>query len=151
MNRRGFLAALGGAAAGLLVDPEKLLWKPGEKLISIPKPLVLPPPRIPQKQLFSVDFDIPDQVLAFDSRESIYRRYIVPAMQTLAERLDHEAAKAGTALKFERLEIPTCVDRAFRMSFHDKTGQPNKEMRVMMDYDILDCRHVGRVDALVEL
>jgi|ERR1019366_2426481 hypothetical protein len=37
MNRRGFLAAL----AGLMVaDPERLLWVPGKKLISIPKPLL---------------------------------------------------------------------------------------------------------------
>ena len=35
MNRRGFLAALMGAA---VLDPERLLWVPGRKLISIPKP-----------------------------------------------------------------------------------------------------------------
>ena len=32
MNRRGFLAVLAAAAA----DPERLLWTPGAKLISIP-------------------------------------------------------------------------------------------------------------------
>ena len=35
MNRRGFLAAL---AAAFVTDPEKLLWVPGQKLISIPAP-----------------------------------------------------------------------------------------------------------------
>lgn len=35
MNRRNFLAAL---IAGVAYDPEKLLWVPGEKLISIPAP-----------------------------------------------------------------------------------------------------------------
>ncbi len=40
MNRRGFLGALLGTAAGLALDPEKLLWVPGKKLISIPKPVV---------------------------------------------------------------------------------------------------------------
>lgn len=35
LNRRGFLAAV---AAAFVVDPEKLLWRPGTKLISIPKP-----------------------------------------------------------------------------------------------------------------
>ena len=35
MNRRGFLSTL---AAGLVLDPEQLLWKPGAKLISIPRP-----------------------------------------------------------------------------------------------------------------
>jgi hypothetical protein len=36
MNRRGFLGALLGGAAALALDPEKLLWRPGAKLISIP-------------------------------------------------------------------------------------------------------------------
>lgn len=35
MNRRGFLATF---AAALVADPEKLLWEPNKKLISIPKP-----------------------------------------------------------------------------------------------------------------
>jgi hypothetical protein len=36
MNRRGFLSTLAGAAAALTLDPEKLLWVPGKKTISIP-------------------------------------------------------------------------------------------------------------------
>ena len=35
MNRRGFLSMLAGA----VLDPERLLWVPGKKLISIPKPV----------------------------------------------------------------------------------------------------------------
>jgi hypothetical protein len=35
LNRRSFLAIL---AAGLALDPERMLWLPGKKLISIPKP-----------------------------------------------------------------------------------------------------------------
>ena len=38
MNRRSFLASLAGA---LVVDPERALWKPGAKLISIPRPAVV--------------------------------------------------------------------------------------------------------------
>ena len=38
MNRRSFLAALAGA---MVLDPERLLWRPGAKLISTPKPNVL--------------------------------------------------------------------------------------------------------------
>ena len=40
MNRRGFLSALVGAA---VLDPERLLWIPGKKLISIPKPVIRQP------------------------------------------------------------------------------------------------------------
>lgn len=35
LNRRGFLTALAGAFVA--PDPEKLLWVPGKKLISVPK------------------------------------------------------------------------------------------------------------------
>lgn len=37
MNRRGFLSLLGAGAAALALDPERALWVPGKKLISIPK------------------------------------------------------------------------------------------------------------------
>ncbi len=36
-SRRGFLSLLGGAAAALVLDPERALWVPGKKLISIPE------------------------------------------------------------------------------------------------------------------
>src|SRR5262249_45521890 len=42
MNRRAFLAALAGAT----LDPERLLWVPGKKLISIP----------PARVKFNVEF-----------------------------------------------------------------------------------------------
>lgn len=37
MNRRGFIGSLAMATAALVLDPEKLLWVPGKKTISIPK------------------------------------------------------------------------------------------------------------------
>lgn len=36
-SRRGFLSALGGVAAAFALDPERALWVPGAKTISIPK------------------------------------------------------------------------------------------------------------------
>lgn len=36
MNRRGFLSLLGLGAAGLAIDPERLLWVPGQKTIFLP-------------------------------------------------------------------------------------------------------------------
>lgn len=35
-NRRGFIGAIGAALAGATLDPERLLWVPGAKCISIP-------------------------------------------------------------------------------------------------------------------
>lgn len=40
LSRRGFLSSL---AAAFILDPEKLLWKPGAKLISVPVPSVIEP------------------------------------------------------------------------------------------------------------
>lgn len=43
MDRRSFLASLAAAVTGsLALDPEKLLWLPGKKLISIPKTASIP-------------------------------------------------------------------------------------------------------------
>ena len=42
MNRRGFLGFLAGVASTAVLDPERLLWVPGAKLISIPAPVVVP-------------------------------------------------------------------------------------------------------------
>lgn len=44
MNRRAFLERLiGTAAAVAVVDPERLLWTPGARLISIPAPRTVYP------------------------------------------------------------------------------------------------------------
>lgn len=37
MNRRGFLGALTAAVTGEVLDPDKLLWRPRAKLISVPR------------------------------------------------------------------------------------------------------------------
>jgi hypothetical protein len=39
MNRRGFFGLLGAVAAAAAFDPERALWVPGAKTISIPAPL----------------------------------------------------------------------------------------------------------------
>ncbi len=41
LNRRGFFAALAAVAATAALDPERLLWLPRKKLISIPKPAAI--------------------------------------------------------------------------------------------------------------
>ncbi len=40
LNRRGFLSLFGIGPATAVIDPERLIWVPGRKLISIPRPLV---------------------------------------------------------------------------------------------------------------
>jgi hypothetical protein len=38
LSRRGLLGLFAGAAAAVVIDPERALWVPGKKLISIPNP-----------------------------------------------------------------------------------------------------------------
>lgn len=40
VTRRGFFGLLAGAAAGFVADPERALWVPGRRLISIPRPSI---------------------------------------------------------------------------------------------------------------
>ena len=51
MNRRAFLETLLGSAAALTLDPERLLWLPGEKTVFIPPSIRLIPINIAQTQL----------------------------------------------------------------------------------------------------
>lgn len=36
MNRRAFFGLLGAGAAGFVIDPERLLWRPGAKTFFLP-------------------------------------------------------------------------------------------------------------------
>jgi hypothetical protein len=51
MNRRNFLTALGLGAAGLVLDPERLLWVPGQKTIFLPPTTILAPPAISLEEI----------------------------------------------------------------------------------------------------
>ncbi len=42
LNRRSFLATMGVTAVAATLDPEKMLWIPGSKTISIPKLILAP-------------------------------------------------------------------------------------------------------------
>lgn len=59
MTRRALLAMLAGAVGVAVADPERLLWVPGRKLISIPPaPLVYPPLVFPEWYLDMVSRDV---------------------------------------------------------------------------------------------
>ena len=51
-TRRRFLSLIGAFGAEAVLDPERLLWRRGAKLISIPKPV-----QAPQFKTFSQLFD----------------------------------------------------------------------------------------------
>lgn len=65
MNRRSFLSVL---AATLVADPERALWVPGKKLISIPKPTIVR----------EIDF------------EEFCRRYVGPASIAVERHIEQQ-------------------------------------------------------------
>ena len=60
VTRRGFLSALSAFAATAVLDPERLLWKPGEKTIFIPPPgyRLLPIGEITRRMLETLKNDL---------------------------------------------------------------------------------------------
>lgn len=74
MRRRGFLGLLGSALAGATLDPERLLWRPGAKLISVPR-IVTPLPA------------------TFLTMDDFCERYIKPALEKIA--LDWQRQLSG--------------------------------------------------------
>lgn len=75
MNRRGFLSFLGAAVAGATLDPERLLWVPGAKLISISKPRITP-------QQIDAIRPILDQ-LAYKHWVRLHDQYFAAKLQTV--------------------------------------------------------------------
>lgn len=71
MNRRGFLRFL-GAASAIALDPERALWVPGAKLISIPAPRVLH-----ASMTLDLHFHADAFVLEWITRDEFKRRYAV--------------------------------------------------------------------------
>ncbi len=68
LNRRGFFSVLSAVAATAVLDPEKLLWVPKRKLISIPKPRTA-------MQIIDCAFaGLPAELTRREDREEAFRR-----------------------------------------------------------------------------
>lgn len=86
MNRRSFLSLI-GACVMVAVDPERLLWTPGRKLISVPKPLA--------------PFNLGVDSIAYHTEFADLKCYIRPAIICIAERLRHTGIK-----RFNTVSLP---------------------------------------------
>ena len=78
-SRRAFLGAL-AASAAFALDPERALWVPGAKTISIPRP----PAEEFRCLLYNPAFKLPDGRDLFNppiSYEEFHRCYIAPYLQ----------------------------------------------------------------------
>ncbi len=76
MNRRLFLSTLAAGLAGATLDPEKLLWTPGKKLISIPAPQKL---LGPLPYWYTVYYS-PRSPLGWDIHTTVSREWFAGAM-----------------------------------------------------------------------
>jgi hypothetical protein len=101
MNRRGFLQLFGAAAASAVVDPAEALWKPGQKLISIPKastPLIV-----------AANFSIEPWRVDSLKYEEWHSRYYGPVLQAMQRKLEQKTFKRVSldhiALNMTRLRL----------------------------------------------
>ncbi len=85
MNRRLFLSSLAAFAGAAVLDPEKLLWRPGAKLISIPAP----PPLAFHPLAF--DSHYWGAGLGWNPDGSPYREVLQKMAERLAALIDAEA------------------------------------------------------------
>jgi hypothetical protein len=140
-SRRGFLAVLGAAAgAAAVVDPERALWRPGARLISVPRPIAL-------ERAYQVEFELSSEDL-FLSLEQFQQRYISPAAEALVNMIDKDVRRHYRRVRFERLFCPERMGEGRVMV--GRMG-PLPEARAVVAYDVVKERPgwVGRVDCLV--
>ncbi|HZT29741.1 MAG TPA: hypothetical protein VFA33_07660 [Bryobacteraceae bacterium] len=87
MTRRAFLAAL---AAAIGYDPERRLWVPGRKLISIPPPVCLPAPRGNQfltvEQISKMTLEVLERHLVFARMQREYNRLFTSVGEVIVAR-----------------------------------------------------------------
>jgi len=132
MNRRGFLGLVSAIAAGAMLDPERLLWVPGRKLISIPRP-------IPPMHRVGVGFELSTPMLPL---EEIELRYLEPAVAALEAAIQERYRVSA----FEALRLPPARAVDLAAARRSRLGMP---LRVLIGCDVRHPdgpRYVVRVD-----
>ena len=138
MNRRGFIGMLGAVAASAVLDPERALWVPGAKTISIP-PVVSP------AAWHSLAVDIgPTDLTDLDDE-----RFFLPARLMLIKTVEEMAERTMREPRFTPLEFPFGV--VFADTHHARYAAALCPMRQLIAYDAVTDRFFGRVDCLVRL
>lgn len=125
MNRRGFLSALIAAGTAAAIDPERLLWTPGKKLVSIPS-YRRGPFRV------GVDFstDIPffspyhQGVIAIANRLVLADRYLVPAIEALSLHAGRKLSIADCSVRsaYNVLAPPTTTPYLWSVTYSNEKG-----------------------------
>lgn len=117
LSRRRFFQFLAAATPVLALDPEELLWKPGSKLISVPKPL---PPKI-----IGVDWTNPLVVKGFESKyswvgkqKSMRELEITPLYEKFSLLQDRVTDEMVHNYQFRHLELPPRATGGFVTGEH---------------------------------
>jgi hypothetical protein len=134
VNRRGFLSLLGGTAV-TATDPERLLWEPFKKLISIPRY------RMPELRQFGVDIKLENLLSLY--ADDFERRYIDPAVMILMNRIDHDTAIELSRWRPTPMVLPYGLDKA-----EIRTSHAKHPYRLISGYHIMRGGFVARVDAM---
>jgi hypothetical protein len=140
-TRRGFLGAvLSTVCAAAAIDPERLVWLPGKRLISIPKP------RPRSRHLIGVDMWLPK---GFYLERNVYERYVAyvaPLEDELLDRIRAFELKHTVKARRVELEMP-------QYGF-DGTAMKSVKVpygRVLTATDIVHGQLVMRADCLLEV
>lgn len=138
LSRRLFLE---GLAAAFAVDPERLLWLPGKKVISIPQP------RVRQRHHFGKDLEITNFKLCSEYwPPNPYRDHIEEVRDRLEAEIRSFCEQQTVRPRFLPLALPLDGAYAERCTFH-RTGFIS---RLMICPDIRTGKLIARVDALFE-
>lgn len=152
MNRRGFFSTLAATAGILAIDPERALWTPGKKLISIP-PVV----RVPEwKQVYRIVSCSENDIAAIyrkhghqaiSANREIWERFIDPSISVLELKIENAEKARGRTAQFERLPMPTFLQEPPYVKTYVTGGGTLAPFRILSAYDIHLDRRLFRVDA----
>ncbi len=95
LTRRGFFGLLAAPVVAMTLDPEKALWVPGKKLISIPKPAIFRP--MTATQIIQAAFR---QIGALDVGETLSKATLDDAHFRLNAMLDSWKIPTGREAEY---------------------------------------------------
>jgi hypothetical protein len=137
VSRRSFLA---GLAAAFALDPERALFVPGKKLISVPAP------RVRTLRMLGYEAPAPEDFLSL--RFDQWRDIIDPLLETIEVEINHMCGDLMVRPRYVHLALPDydAVPFAERCTFF-KSGFMG---RTMLGADVMSGKLILRVESLFE-
>ena len=134
-TRRSFIGML---MAGLTLDPERLLWTPNKKVISIPKPIPV------QARIFGIDEFV--YYPAAVQNPNLLHDSIDKMQDRVESTIRLECERAMLRPKFVDLILP--LDGSVHFAERSTDSMTGFKSRALVAYDIIENNYVLRVDSL---